>query len=134
MSCRRRIFPSPEGTHPHEVFREGEHLDPPWYDPLEGAVAEMTQRVFRVIVIYDIPCDRRRSRLSKALTGYGTRIQLSAFECHLTPTQLETLKTRVRPLIVEAEDLLRIYKLSGTPEITVWGNVPLTRDEPYIII
>jgi CRISPR-associated protein Cas2 len=35
------------------------------------------------LVSYDIPDDRRRTRLAKLLKDYGGRVQYSVFECLL---------------------------------------------------
>lgn len=42
-----------------------------------------------VLVIYDIPDDKRRNKLATFLEGYGRRVQKSAFECFLS---LEEMK------------------------------------------
>ena len=44
------------------------------------------------LISYDIPDDRRRSQLAKALKGFGTRVQYSVFEAHLSRNQYEELK------------------------------------------
>ncbi|MEG4633855.1 CRISPR-associated endonuclease Cas2 [Microcoleus sp. AR_TQ3_B6] len=36
------------------------------------------------VVVYDIPDDKRRVKLSNFLDGYGCRIQLSVFECFIS--------------------------------------------------
>jgi len=41
-----------------------------------------------IVVSYDIPDDRRRLQLSKALKDFGKRVQWSVFECHLDDRQL----------------------------------------------
>jgi CRISPR-associated protein Cas2 len=64
-----------------------------------------------ILLSYDVPDDRRRTRLAHALKDFGERVQYSVFECRLTPKQLERLRERVRPLIAPEEDNLRIYVL-----------------------
>lgn len=63
------------------------------------------------VVAYDVPNDRRRTKLYKVLSGFGTRTQYSLFECFLTPRQLVQLRERVYRLIDDSEDSLRIYPL-----------------------
>ncbi len=52
-----------------------------------------------IVVSYDIPDDRRRLRLAHALKDFGARVQYSAFECHLEPDGLETLRKRLAKLV-----------------------------------
>ena len=44
------------------------------------------------VISYDIPDDQRRSRLAKVLKGFGTRVQYSVFEAHLTNAQFQQMK------------------------------------------
>lgn len=39
------------------------------------------------VVSYDIPDDKRRTRVHSALTGFGTWVQFSVFECFLDRKQ-----------------------------------------------
>lgn len=97
-------------------------------------VNKVGNRTYQAVVIYDIVDDRRRYYVSKALCGFGERVQRSAFECHLTQRKYEQMLAQILPLIDEDEDLLRVYKLAGNTEMQVWGNVPETFDEDLIII
>lgn len=64
-----------------------------------------------IVVAYDIADDRRRTRLHKALKHFGTAVQESVFECHLTAPQLAQMK-RVIEAIFDAEtDHVRFYHL-----------------------
>ena len=36
-----------------------------------------------VLVVYDIPDDKRRTKLATFLEGYGRRVQYSVFECFM---------------------------------------------------
>ncbi|MBR8835369.1 MAG: CRISPR-associated endonuclease Cas2 [Stigonema ocellatum SAG 48.90 = DSM 106950] len=40
--------------------------------------------MFLYVVAYDVPCDKRRKKISDLLEGYGQRVQYSVFECLLT--------------------------------------------------
>ncbi|MFW0861807.1 MAG: CRISPR-associated endonuclease Cas2 [Dethiobacter sp.] len=64
-----------------------------------------------LLVCYDIPDDRRRSRVGKILEGYGNRVQKSVFECDLTPKQIQRLKLRLMKVIQNPDDSLRYYCL-----------------------
>lgn len=63
-----------------------------------------------ILVSYDIPSDRRRTKLAHALKDFGVRVQYSVFECLLEPAQVESLSARVGKLIDPAEDSVRIYR------------------------
>jgi CRISPR-associated protein Cas2 len=63
------------------------------------------------VVAYDISDDRRRLRVFKTLKRYGTPVQESVFECHLTQGQLVEMRQAVAGLIEPHTDQVRIYKL-----------------------
>ncbi|MEO8894115.1 MAG: CRISPR-associated endonuclease Cas2, partial [Coleofasciculaceae cyanobacterium] len=44
------------------------------------------------VVVYNIPCDKRRKKLSNILEGYGRRVQYSVFECVLTASKFDELR------------------------------------------
>ncbi len=51
------------------------------------------------IAAYDITSNRRRSRVARILTRYGSRVQLSVFELHLEPDDLVELRREIGPLL-----------------------------------
>ena len=61
------------------------------------------------LVAYDVPNDRRRTRLHKALCGFGAWTQFSLFECFLDDRELVALRHRIGKLIDPATDNVRIY-------------------------
>ena len=61
------------------------------------------------LISYDIPDDPRRSRLAKTLKGFGTRVQYSVFEAHLSRTEFEELKRAVARVINPDWDSIRYY-------------------------
>lgn len=63
------------------------------------------------VIAYDISDDRRRTRLFKALKSYGTPVQESVFECHLTTNQFTQMRQEVERLIEPAVDQVRYYNL-----------------------
>jgi CRISPR-associated protein Cas2 len=64
------------------------------------------------LVCYDIVNDRRRTKVSNFLQGYGLRVQKSVFECVLSPDQYKTVQKRLHKLIKEKEDQIRFYPMS----------------------
>lgn len=64
-----------------------------------------------LLVAYDIPDDRRRTRVMKALARRGRRVQYSVFllpEAHASEVAAE-----LRSLLVPEEDDVRIHPLCG---------------------
>lgn len=50
--------------------------------------------MFLYVVAYDIPCDKRRKKISDLLEGYGQRVQYSVFECRLSSDKYKELLMR----------------------------------------
>jgi CRISPR-associated protein Cas2 len=63
-----------------------------------------------IVVSYDVPDDRRRTKLAHTLKDFGVRVQYSVFECLLEPDQVEKLRLRIDRLIAPVEDSVRIYR------------------------
>lgn len=63
------------------------------------------------IIAYDLPNDRRRTKLHKMLRGFGAWTQFSLFECWLTDEQMVKLRVRLDRMINAEEDSVRIYPL-----------------------
>jgi CRISPR-associated protein Cas2 len=88
------------------------------------------------VISYDIPDDRRRVQLAKALKGFGTRVQYSVFEAHLSRAQYEELKRTVSRIINPSEDSVRYYRLCGACaeriEVPAIGEV--TPDPKTIVV
>jgi CRISPR-associated protein Cas2 len=88
------------------------------------------------VVSYDIPDDRRRTRIHSALTGFGTWVQFSVFECFLDRKQRMLLEARLLEEIHQREDTVRIYGLCGTCKTRVQvlglGDAP-HEDHVYLL-
>ena len=64
-----------------------------------------------ILISYDIPDDRRRTRLAHALKDFGHRVQYSVFEANLDDEQTARLRTRIAALIEPVENGVRIYRI-----------------------
>jgi len=88
------------------------------------------------VVSYDIPDDRRRARVHSALTGFGTWVQYSVFECFLDRKQRLLLEARLLEEIHQRQDTIRIYGLCGTclqkVEVLGFGETP-KEDNIYLL-
>jgi len=63
------------------------------------------------VVAYDIPDDRRRTKVHKILLGYGTWTQYSLFECFLSKKELILLQAKLGEHLIPREDSVRFYPL-----------------------
>lgn len=88
------------------------------------------------VVAYDIPCDKRRKKVSDLLEGYGQRVQYSVFECVLAGAKYDELRDRLRSRVVLQEDSIRFYPLSGhtLAQVETWGVGPPVTEWPSSII
>lgn len=57
-----------------------------------------------IIVTYDIGDRRRWRRVFKVMNGYGEWLQLSVFQCRLSPRRRAELETHLRALVKAGED------------------------------
>ncbi len=89
-----------------------------------------------IVVAYDIPDDKRRTRVMKILEGYGYRVQKSVFECEVTPQLYEKMRSRIARAIRAEEDTVRYYSLCAKclSEIRVAGLGEVKRDPPYFAV
>jgi len=80
------------------------------------------------LVTYDIPCNRRRKKVSDILEGYGRRVQYSVFECRLPPKKYREMRQRLLKLIDVKEDGFRVYPISShtISKVEIWCGSPLT--------
>src|SRR5260370_42139662 len=63
------------------------------------------------VIAYDIPDDKRRTKVHKILLGYGKWTQYSLFECFLSRKELVLLQAKLEQHIIAAQDSVRFYSL-----------------------
>lgn len=66
------------------------------------------------VIAYDIPNDKRRTKIHKTLCGFGEWTQYSLFECFLNAKDLIQLQAKLDDILKPAEDSIRIYPLCHT--------------------
>jgi CRISPR-associated protein Cas2 len=88
-----------------------------------------------LVVSYDIPDDRRRTRLHRHLKGFGMRIQYSVFECVLDDPEVARLQTIVRQTIKHGEDHVRYYRLceNCVSRIIALGGTVTEAQRTYVV-
>lgn len=79
-----------------------------------------------VLVVYDSPDDRRRTKLATFLEGYGRRVQKSVFECYLTLVEMAALHQQLERRVVPDEDDVRLYwvPVDAVPRTLTIGSLP----------
>jgi CRISPR-associated protein Cas2 len=63
------------------------------------------------IVAYDIPSDRRRTKVHKVLRGFGQWTQYSLFELFITDKELVLLQNKLEKILDPEKDSVRFYPL-----------------------
>lgn len=92
-----------------------------------------SKKVF-VLVIYDIMNNSRRTKFARQMSGYGFRVQKSAFEALLDDIQLRKLEKEIPKYIDTEVDSVRLYRMTGYGEIKLYGNNTKIEAEDLIIV
>ena len=79
-------------------------------ETLSGVLYTMSHTMLYVIA-YDIPNDKRRTKIHKMLCGFGDWTQYSLFECFLDAKELVRLRAKLQDLVNPREDSVRLYPL-----------------------
>ena len=94
-----------------------------------------------ILVTYDVDTtekagQKRLRKVSKACLDYGQRVQNSVFECELSEVQLCVLKERIKGIIDNSLDSVRIYHLNRneTRRVEVLGVVTSYDIDDTIIV
>jgi CRISPR-associated protein Cas2 len=87
------------------------------------------------IVAYDIPDDRRRTKIHKVLTGFGTWTQYSLFECFLSKKDFIQLKAKLAKHIECTKDSIRFYPLCANclDRVETVGGQPPAEEMLFIV-
>lgn len=89
-----------------------------------------------VVVVYDIPDNRRRTKLATFLEGYGRRVQKSVFECFLSLAEMKRLHQKVKHRVKPEEDNVRFYWIAADAlprTLTIGSPHPEPPPKVYII-
>jgi len=87
------------------------------------------------VIAYDIPDDKRRTRVHKILLGYGKWTQYSLFECFLTRKDLILLQAKLGQHLVAAQDSVRFYPLCANcvSKVETIGGSPPAEDLLFVV-
>lgn len=87
------------------------------------------------VVAYDIPDDKRRTKIHKILKGFGQWTEFSLFECFLTKKELLQMRAKLDKHLNPGEDRVRIYVIceSCLAKIETVGIPEPVEDTMYLI-
>ncbi len=89
-----------------------------------------------VVVSYDIPEDRRRTKVMKLLRNFGAHVQYSVFECELKEAAYQQLREQLAKLVSPKADSVRFYFLDEdqVKRIEVVGQKPVERPKEFYVV
>ncbi len=87
------------------------------------------------IIAYDIPDDKRRTKVHKVLCGFGKWTQYSLFECFLTKKELVSLRSKLAKHLKDDRDSVRFYHLCAAcvDKIELVGGKPPAPDLVFVL-
>jgi CRISPR-associated protein Cas2 len=74
-----------------------------------GVTSRGSRQSSLYVVAYDIPDDKRRTKVHKILKGFGQWTEFSLFECFLTKKELLQMRAKLNEHLHAQEDRVRIY-------------------------
>lgn len=88
----------------------------------------------RYVISYDIRDNKRRYKVYKFLKKHGEWVQLSVFELILEQKDLELIELRLKRLINEKEDSIRIYQIYDRSSLKIIGEgKPVEYEDTYFV-
>lgn len=95
----------------------------------------MNRKTLFYVVAYDIPSDRRRTKVHNLLSGYVTWTQYSLFEGELSEKQQVALEAKLRKLVDEDEDSVRFYPMCAADmkKVITIGSDPPQKEREIIV-
>src|SRR2546427_4676582 len=73
--------------------------------------AKINSQTTCYVIAYDIPEDKRRTKVHKILLGYGKWTQYSLFECFLSKKELILLRSKLAEHLEAKEDSVGFHPL-----------------------
>ena len=91
------------------------------------------------IITYDISNPKRLRAVFKKMRDFGDHLQLSVFECQLTPTDFVRLKHELSEIIHHSEDQVLFVNIGpsegrGDRSISAIGRPYEAIDDPCIVV
>ncbi len=87
------------------------------------------------VVAYDIPDDRRRTKVHQILMGFGKWTQYSLFECFLSRKDVILLQSKLGEYLINTQDSVRFYPLCANcvKKVETSGDPP-PKDEVLFVV
>lgn len=85
-----------------------------------------THRQRPYLLCYDIADPKRLQRVHRIAIQHGIQWQYSVYYHYLNRRQAEALMNEIAEVIEADEDDVRLYPISGTPDIRTLGRKPLS--------
>ena len=87
------------------------------------------------VIAYDIPDDRRRTKVHQILMGFGKWTQYSLFECFLSRKELVLLRSKLAEHLVEQQDSVRFYPLCANcvKRVETVGGPPPVEELLFVV-
>jgi CRISPR-associated protein Cas2 len=89
-----------------------------------------------IVVAYDIPDNKVRTRLFKLLKRFGQPVQFSVFECILTRAQFDQMRAEVGKIVDGEQNSVRYYDICDECHRRVFtiGKAVTTSIKPMYIV
>lgn len=93
-----------------------------------------TSQTMCYVVAYDIPDNRRRTKVHQILLGFGKWTQYSLFECFLSRRDMILLQAKLDEYLSEKQDSVRFYPLCSAcvAKVQTIGGPPPEEDLLFI--
>lgn len=91
----------------------------------------------RLVISYDIPDDKRRTKIMKILKDFGQHVQYSVFECDLKRADLARLRQKLKAIFQPGHDNIRFYYLcqDDWQKRQIWGDERVeTEVRPFYVV
>src|SRR6266487_4768548 len=87
------------------------------------------------VIAYDIPDDKRRTKVHKILLGYGKCTQYSLLECFLTRKQPVLLSAKLTKHLEARQDSVRFYPLCANcvSKVETVGGPPPADEVLFVV-
>lgn len=87
------------------------------------------------VIAYDIPDDRRRTKVHQILMGFGKWTQYSLFECFLTRKELVLLRSKLTEHLIATQDSVRFYPLCSNcvSRVATVGSAPPAETVLFVV-
>ena len=97
--------------------------------------ATRSNQITCYVIAYDIPDDKRRTKVHKILQGYGKWTQYSLFECFLTRKQLVLLGSKLEKHLEVRQDSVRFYPLCANcvSKVETVGGPPPADEVLFVV-